>query len=110
MAAPDALARDHGQKVVEVMGDTASELSDGLHLLRLQEILLHLDARRQVPDEAGEDMGPAKRHLADREVHRKDRAVLAPRFDLAVDADAVLRRSAGIGPSSRHGPRDAAEA
>src|SRR3984893_4815110 len=84
------IAGDHGQKVVEVVGDTASELSNGLHLLRLPEILLHFDARRQVSDEAGEDMGPAKRHLADREVHRKDRAVLAPRLDFGADADDVL--------------------
>ena len=84
------IAGNHGEKIVEVVGDAACKLADGLHLLRLAEVLLHLDSRCQVPDEAGEDMCPAKRHLADREVHRKDRAILAPRLDLAADADDVL--------------------
>ena len=84
------IAGDHREKIVEVMGDAAGELADGLHLLRLAQLLLHLDPRREVADEAGEDGGPAELHLADRELHREDRAVLALRLHLAADADDAL--------------------
>src|SRR5207248_1668840 len=33
------VAHDHHEQIVEVMGDAAGELTDGLHLLRLQEFL-----------------------------------------------------------------------
>src|ERR1019366_1610224 len=35
-----AVAVDDGQQVVEVVGDAAGEASDGLHFLRLQQLLL----------------------------------------------------------------------
>ena len=90
------IAGDHRQKIVEIMGNAAGKLADGFHLLGLPEVLLHFDARRQVPDEAGEDMCPAKLHLADRELHRKDGAVLALRLHLAADADDVLLAGAQV--------------
>ena len=49
------IAGDHREKIVEVMGDAPGELADRLHLLRLAQLLLHLDACREVADEAGED-------------------------------------------------------
>ena len=84
------IAGDHREKIVEVMGDAPGELADGLHLLRLAQLLLHLDARREVADEAGEDGRSAKLDLADRELHGKDRAILALRLHLAADADDAL--------------------
>src|ERR1700693_6229739 len=84
------IARDHGQKVVEVVSDAAGELADGLHLLRLPEILLHFDARRQVPDEAGEYMSPAELHLANSEFHWEDGTILALRLHLPANADDAL--------------------
>ena len=41
-------ADDDGQDVVEVVGDPAGQLADGLHLLRLAQLLLQLDALRHV--------------------------------------------------------------
>jgi hypothetical protein len=73
------------------VSDAAGELSDRLHLLRLLEILLHFDARRQVPDEAGEEMGPAELHLANSKFHREDDAILALRLHLSANADDALR-------------------
>ena len=78
------------EKIVEVMGDAAGELADGFHLLRLAELLLHLDACREVADETGEDGRPAELHLPDREFHGEDRAILALRFHLTPDADDPL--------------------
>ena len=49
-----AVAGDHGEQVVEVVGHAAGQPPDGLHLLRLAELLLgvsalgHLPAQRQV--------------------------------------------------------------
>ena len=84
------IAGDHREKIVEVMGDAAGELADGLHLLSLAQLLLHLHARREVPDEAGEDGSAAMLDLPDRELHGKDRAVLALSLHLAPDADDAL--------------------
>ena len=53
-----AVAEDGGQQVVEVVGDTAGQLADGFHLLRLQELgldpaalgdVLHDDQDGRVP-------------------------------------------------------------
>ena len=47
------VARDDGEQVVEVVGDAARQAPDGLHLLRVQELLLRrvelLQAAFQVP-------------------------------------------------------------
>ena len=34
------IAHDHGQNIVKIMGNAAGKGSDGLHLLRLPELLL----------------------------------------------------------------------
>ena len=36
------ITHDHGQQIVEVVGDPARQLPDGLHLLRLTERLLSI--------------------------------------------------------------------
>ena len=41
-------ADDHGQQVVEVVGDAAGELADRLHLLRLPQLLLRLQPLRDL--------------------------------------------------------------
>ncbi|MNC91461.1 hypothetical protein D3C83_77300 [compost metagenome] len=38
------VAEDHGQHVVEVVGDPARELTDGFHLLRLPQLILEAPA------------------------------------------------------------------
>ena len=49
-----AVARDRGQQVVEVVRDPARELADRLHLLRLAELLLEVEALRLVDAERGQ--------------------------------------------------------
>jgi hypothetical protein len=39
------IAGNHGEKIVEVVGNATCKLADGFHLLRLTELLLHFDAR-----------------------------------------------------------------
>ena len=46
------VAEDHREEVVEVVGDPAGELSHGLHLLRLAELLLERLPRGDVGDHA----------------------------------------------------------
>jgi len=41
-------SRDHGQEVVEVVRDAAREPPDGLHLLRLAQLLLEVPALADV--------------------------------------------------------------
>ena len=84
------VAGDDREKVVEVMSDASGELADGFHLLRLTELLLHLDPCREVADETGKDGRLAEPHLPDRELHGEDRAILALRFHFTPDADDPL--------------------
>ena len=72
------------------MSDAAGKLADRLHLLRLEELLLHLDARRQVADEAAEDAAFSECDFAYCQLHWKNDAVLAPCLDLSADADDPL--------------------
>src|SRR5262245_44264250 len=55
--------------------------------LQLLEPRLGLLALREVADESGEEALIARAHLADGELHRKSRAVLALADDDAPDAD-----------------------
>ena len=74
--------------------------------LRLQFLQprLGLLAFGQVADEAGEEALVARAHLADGELHRKGRAVLALADDDAADADdAALAGRADSGRDSRRG-------
>ena len=84
------IAGDHRQQVVEVVRDAAGQLADRLHLLGLAQLLLHALARRDVADEAGEDLLARKHYLADRELDREDRAVLALRLHRPADSDDPL--------------------
>jgi hypothetical protein len=46
-----AVGEDHRQHVVEVVGDAAGELADGVHLLRLAQALLEALALGEIEDE-----------------------------------------------------------
>ena len=43
-----AITVDHGEQIIEVVGHAAGESPDGLHFLRLPELLLHLLHLREV--------------------------------------------------------------
>ena len=88
------VAGDHEQQIVEVVGDAAGQLADGLHLLGLRQPALALPQRlldmlavADVVDHAGE-IAPASasNSLTDR-CSGKGRAVLAPAAHLSADAD-----------------------
>ena len=83
-------------RLLKSWATSAGQLADRFHLLRLPKLLLHLGARRDVADEAGIDAGRAEQDFADRQLHRKDGAVLALRLDLASDADDPLLAGAPI--------------
>ena len=44
------VALNHGEQVIEVMGDAPRETSHGLHLLRLEQLVLELFSARDVLD------------------------------------------------------------
>jgi hypothetical protein len=52
-------ARDHGEHVVEVMGDAAGQLSDRFHLLGLDQLLFGDAALGDVADEGVDDVAVA---------------------------------------------------
>ena len=91
------VAGDHEQQVVEVVGDAAGELADGLHLLRLRQPALALSqglldmlAVADVVDHASEIAAAVGFEFADRQVQREGRAVLAPATHFSTDADDLL--------------------
>mgnify|MGYP003694471639 CR=1 FL=1 len=69
------------------MRQAARELADRLHLLRLRQLLFGALAAGEVVDHADERGAALLLCLADREIHRKGRAVLALAHHLAADAD-----------------------
>ena len=76
------------------MRDAAGELTDRFHLLRLPQSTLALPQRlfdmhavADVMDHAGEVAPAISLNLADRQVQRKRRAVLAAATDLSANAD-----------------------
>ena len=94
------IADDDRQQVVEVVRQTAGELADRLHLLRLTQLValrLRLAPFGQVAHDADEGMVAGLRRFADRELHREGRAILAPPHDLAADADDLRHAGREIG-------------
>ncbi len=75
---------DHREEIVEVMRDAARELTDGLHLLGLPELILKLAAHRDVGGHAG-----VAAHRAIRVADGK-RAVLNPAHRAVGPEDAVF--------------------
>ena len=54
-----AVAADDGEQVVEVVGHAAGQAADGLHLLRLAELLLQLAALGDIDSDAAQVGGTA---------------------------------------------------
>ena len=77
------LELDDREQVVEVVGDAAGQAADGVHLLRLAELILKLDAGRDVlldGDEVG-DAAIVALHRGDDRLFGEELAVLAPALD-----------------------------
>jgi hypothetical protein len=92
--------QNHGQEIVEIMGDTARELSDGVQLLGLAELLLEGETFRDVE----RDPDAAHRLAALAEV---DAARPAQPADLAIRAErAMLFGKVGAGVIRRRYRRD----
>ena len=81
------IADDDRQEIVEVVREPARELADRLHLLRLRQLFFGALALAEVMNDADEDRAALLLRLADRQVDRECRAVLALADDLAADAD-----------------------
>jgi hypothetical protein len=91
------IADDDRQQIVEVVRQAAGELADRFHLLRLAQLCalrLHLAPFGHVAHDADEGMVAGVRRFADRELHRKGRAVFAAAHHLATGAD-DLRHAGG---------------
>ena len=89
-----AVAQDHGQDVVEVVRDPACQPADGLHLLRLAELLLGLAQRvlgaqshRDVVDQNEPRRTVLELEVVSLRLHEDDAAVL-----LAMTDDTLARR------------------
>ncbi len=52
------VAVDDGENVVEVVRDAAGELADGLHFLRLAELLLQPPLRRDIAEQTQHERAP----------------------------------------------------
>ena len=82
-----AVADDHRQQVVEVVGDAAGEPADRLHLLRLPELLLERPPLGDVHghrDQGVPFAGIGGRHQLDRQQHGAGRVIAALQHDLDV--------------------------
>ena len=88
------------QQIVEVMGDAAGQLPDGLDLERLAQLRLEVVASGQIGEHADEMGQPATgiMHRGDREFVVEGDAVLAVIDHLAAEGPAVMQ----IGPHARH--------
>src|SRR4051794_24664873 len=56
-----AVAENGGEKIIEVVGNAAGELAERFHLLRANELVLKLFARRDVHQRTDELQRPAER-------------------------------------------------
>src|ERR1700691_4266863 len=81
------IADDDREQIVEVMGDAAGELPHHLHLLGLPKLLFGLLAAGQIMNDSDKDRLAVLLGLANRQIHRERRAVLAQADDLPADAD-----------------------
>ena len=91
------VAGDDQQQIVEVVSDAAGQLAHGFHLLSLRQAPLALSQRlldmlavAEIMDHAGEVPPAIGGELADGQVERKGRAVLAPATHFSANADDLL--------------------
>ena len=54
------VADNDGEQIIEIVGDAAGKLADGLHLLRLYQLFLGALALGQIVDDADEDGSPSR--------------------------------------------------
>ncbi len=71
------VTQHHRQQIVEVVRDTAGQLADGLHFLRLTKLFLDQLAFAGIAHGADKGAPPAGQHFADRKLQWKRRAILA---------------------------------
>ncbi len=89
-----AVAVDRGEQVVEVMGDATGQATDGLHLVRLAELLLEPPPGRDVEGHDDPRRPAAHGEAVAGHLHLDDRAILA---DMAKD-----RATRDPGPEAGH--------
>ena len=84
-------ARDHGQHVVEVVGDATSQLPDGVHLLGLEKLFLCRTLGCDVPHERVDDEPIAAAQRSQRHLGKKLVAILVPQGRFVPPAGGVGR-------------------
>ena len=100
---------DPGERILHLVRDDGRHLPELGQRRLLADLLLHPHALAQVVEDAGELALAADRDLADRQVQRKRRAVLAQTRDLAPYPDDLGRaRSPGTATDTCRAPRDTA--
>ena len=70
-----AISNDDGQKIVEVMSDTTSKFPNGVHFLRLQELVFQTLSFRRITNHTGEMTFSIEPEFADREFNREMRCI-----------------------------------
>src|SRR5512132_1628050 len=95
------IAGDDQQQIVEIVGDSSGQLAHGFHFLGLRQASLALSqglfdmfAVAEIMDHASEIPPAIGGELANGEVERKGRAVLAPAAHFSANADDLL--NAGV--------------
>ena len=82
-------ARDHGEHVVEVMGDAAGQLPDQFHFLRLDQLFFGGAFCRDVPDERVDDVTVIAAQRGERNLGEEFAAVLLQQRRFVSPADRV---------------------
>ena len=98
-------ARDHGEHVVEVMGDAAGQLPDQFHLLRLEQLFFRGAFRGDVPDKGVDDVAVGAAQRRQRHLGEKFASVLVQQRRFVAPADGVARGLAqeAVDPLPVHG-------
>ena len=72
-----AVAQNHREQIVEVVGNSSGQSADGLHFLRLAELRLQLAALRQIPDRGGNPKSALRFQKAQADFDREFRPVFS---------------------------------
>ena len=82
-------ARDHGEHVVEVMGDAAGQLPDRFHFLRLEQLFFGGAFCSDIPDERVDDVTVIAAQRGERNLGEEFAAVLLQQRRFVSPADRV---------------------
>lgn len=96
-----AVALDDRQLIVEIVGDPAGQPADGLHLLRLAELLLLLADLRDILSGGEVVFLPAELEVVGRDVDGEDAPVLAAVTRLKAEDPLLLELAPVVGPDLR---------